>query len=86
VNAQNSLKLVAALCFVSLGLAAYGQTSPADVPSPTKAAPSTQAKVHYGQLPLSFEPIAARRRATCSGWRAGRSTHSIWPVLTRCCR
>jgi hypothetical protein len=56
VNAQNSLKLVAALCFVSLGLAAYGQTSPADVPSPTKAAPSTQAKVHYGQLPLSFEP------------------------------
>ncbi len=56
MNACNSLKLVAAFCFGSLGLATYGQTSPADVPSPAKAAPSTQAKIQYGQLPLSFEP------------------------------
>jgi hypothetical protein len=56
VNVQNSLKLIAALCFGSLGLATYGQTSPATVPSSAKAAPSTQAKIQYGQLPLSFEP------------------------------
>jgi hypothetical protein len=56
MNAVNSLKVVTALCFASLGLATFGQTSTATVPSPAKAAPSTQAMIHYGQLPLSFEP------------------------------
>src|ERR1039457_3683935 len=56
MNAVNSLKVVTALCFASLGLATFGQTSPATVPSPAKVAPSTQAMIHYGQLPLSFEP------------------------------
>src|ERR1039458_6404060 len=56
MNAVNSLQIVTALCFASLGLATFGQTSTATVPSPAKAAPSTQAMIHYGQLPLSFEP------------------------------
>jgi hypothetical protein len=56
VNPRNHLKVLTALCLGSLGLAAFGQTSPATVPSPAKAAPSTQALIHYGQLPLSFEP------------------------------
>ena len=56
MNPRNHLKVLTALCLGSLGLAAFGQTSPATVPSPAKAAPSTQALIHYGQLPLSFEP------------------------------
>jgi hypothetical protein len=56
VNPRNHLKVLTTLCLGSLGLATFGQTSPATVPSPAKAAPSTQAMIHYGQLPLSFEP------------------------------
>ncbi len=56
MNPRNRLKVLTALCLGSLGLATFGQTSPATVPSPAKAAPSTQAMIHYGQLPLSFEP------------------------------
>jgi len=56
VNAQNSLKVLAALCVGSLGLAAFGQTGSTAVLSSSKASPSTEAVNHYGQLPLSFEP------------------------------
>lgn len=56
MNPRNHLKVLTTLCLGSLGLATFGQTSPATVPSPAKAAPSTHAMIHYGQLPLSFEP------------------------------
>ena len=56
MNPRNQLKALTALFLGTLGLATFGQTSSATVPSPAKAAPSTQAMIHYGQLPLSFEP------------------------------
>ena len=54
--ALDPVKVVAAFCLGSFGLVTLGQTSQTTVPSPAKAAPSTQAVLHYGQLPLSFEP------------------------------
>jgi hypothetical protein len=56
VNSRNQRKVVTALFLGSLGLTALGQTSRTIAPSPAKAAPSTRAMIHYGQLPLSFEP------------------------------
>ncbi len=56
MNAGNSLRVLTALCFGSLGLAAFGQTGLTTVPSSGKAAPSIRAVVNYGKLPLSFEP------------------------------
>ena len=56
MNKRNALSVIAAFSFGSACLAAFGQASPATVPSPAKAVPSTQAMIHYGQLPLSFEP------------------------------
>ncbi len=52
----DAVKVVTAFCLGSLGLVTLGQTRQTTVPSPPKAAPSTQAVIHYGQLPLSFEP------------------------------
>jgi len=85
VNAQNSLKLVAALCFVSLGLLPMARRV-----QPMCLRPEG-CSVNPGKGPLrptavEFEPIAARRRATCSGWPRGPQYTLYWPVLTRCCR
>ena len=56
MNAKSSLALCTIFGFASLALAALGQTAPATAPLSLKAAPSPQAVIRYGQLPLSFEP------------------------------
>jgi len=56
VNAKSLIKVLAVVCVGSLGLATFGQTGSTAVPSSSKATPSTEAVIHYGQLPLSFEP------------------------------
>jgi len=56
MTAGNLLRIFTTLCLGSLGVAAFGQTSHATAPSSSKAAPSAQAVINYGKLPLSFEP------------------------------
>jgi hypothetical protein len=73
----HSLKVVTAFCLASLGLATFGQTGPATVPSPAKAAPSTQAMIHYGQLPLSFEPNRGQTSANVQ-WLARGPEYTLF--------
>ena len=77
MNIRKALSVIAALSFGSASLAIFGQTSSATVPSPAKAAPSTQAMIHYGQLPLSFE---ANRGQTSSNvqWLARGPEYTLF--------
>lgn len=77
MNPRNRLKVLTALCLGSLGLAAFGQMSPATVPSPAKAAPSTQAMIHYGQLPLSFEPNHGQTSSNVQWLARGAGIHAL---------
>ena len=77
MNSRNRLKVLTALFLGSLGLTTFGQTSRTTAPSPVKAVPSTQAMIHYAQLPLSFEPNRGQTSANVQ-WLARGPEYTLF--------